>query len=255
MPKKNKKPLYIVKKRRKNHQDFHGGSWKLAYADFVTAMMAFFLLLWSLNANNNADLKEVSEYFKPTLSFLDSKNTSSSTVDSSVVNIEKDDNPSNLAEIEYKTLLNIKKKLEDNKFDSVKSYKTPYGLEIILSDKGSNTIFDGTSAELTNYGRGVVNNVAKLIKFSPSMLEVTGNVCVYCYSGFNYDKWQLAVDRANIVKRVLLFEGVATEKIQTIAGTQQNVKKHENIKDAEAKKISITLLRPEYLTHFNQSAP
>ena len=69
--KKNKSEnVYIRRKRITPPHQFHGGSWKLAYADFVTALMAFFLLLWLLSASPNKKLETIAQYFVPTLSFL-----------------------------------------------------------------------------------------------------------------------------------------------------------------------------------------
>ena len=64
------KAIIIRRKKFNNHGAFHGGSWKLAYADFVTALMAFFLLLWLLSSASNKKLETIAQYFVPTLSFL-----------------------------------------------------------------------------------------------------------------------------------------------------------------------------------------
>jgi chemotaxis protein MotB len=232
----------IVKKIKKGGHGHHGGAWKVAFADFAIAMMAFFLLLWLIASTTKEEKAGLSEYFSPpTQGFSDGSGASESIVDMgggqkiSQGDDSKQDarKPSEkdireAAEIEKERLESLmeelKKAIESSQ--ALKPFKdqllldiTPEGLRIQIVDKENRPMFDSGSAELKGYTKVILHELAKTINTVPNRISLTGHTDAARFVGReNYSNWELSADRANASRRELVTGGLAGAKIIKVMG-------------------------------------
>ncbi|MDZ5761279.1 flagellar motor protein MotB [Lyticum sinuosum] len=240
----------------KKHQ---GGAWKVAYADFITAMMALFMLLWLLNSTPSNKLKKIAEYFKPGFYGNDEKENKTGKLENEKAidnKVEKNfDNPSDKEHIGISSNLeslreDIKQSLgaDDKEYsanNSVTFVKMPNGLAIYMSDSGNSTIFEKGEAKLTSFGSYLLTNIAKKIRYTNMY------VCIDGFSGKSidlslndYGKWELSFDRANNVRKFLINNGLSIDNFYRISGYGDNdpEKDNDSSLSPNQKKIGIILI-------------
>lgn len=217
-----KKPRILIK-RVKAHSAHHGGAWKVAYADFVTAMMALFLVLWLTTQASDPQKKALAQYFRDPGVF---ETTRGGILDGSS-NISKD--PATLTSQGEELLLFeaaqlLRNKIESNaelsKFkDQIKIDITDEGLRIQILDKAERVSFDSGSAELTSNARAILAEIAHVICTLPNPLKVGGHTDKHVFpSNSNYTNWELSADRANAARRELETNCVKPQLVQRIVG-------------------------------------
>ncbi len=213
-----------------------GGSWKVAYADFVTAMMAFFLVMWitaqdqkvkdaiahSFNAPFQAISKQTPNLVpRESLGLVPSRTAQQDPFSTS----GKYDSPS-AVEVELLRQLNesLLKALKSNPStedgNSVKLELTGYGLNITIFDRVQKAIFERDSAHLTDYGQWLFSTLAwEIARYKNVSLELGGHtVADYQPPDPRMDKWDLSTDRANAARHVLVTHGVNTEQVSRVSG-------------------------------------
>ena len=208
-----KQPIIVVKKVS-GHGGHHGGAWKVAYADFVTAMMALFIVLWLLNSSVKIK-KAVAGYFNDPRSAM--KETGSNKVgDDSNIPIDK--------QSVQKLKEQIQKAIMDQK-DLEKLAKqieitiTPEGLRIELIEDKSGTFFQSGSARLSPSGQELLGMLAGQLKPLPNKLLLEGHTDAQPYSNDDgYTNWELSADRANAARRLLQQDGVGKSQISQVRG-------------------------------------
>ena len=216
------KPRIIIK-RVKAHGGHHGGAWKVAYADFVTAMMALFLVLWLTSQASGPQKKAAAQYFRDPGVF---ETTRGGILDGSS-NISKD--PATLTSQEeelrlFEAAQLLRKKFEANaelaKFkDQIKIDITDEGLRIQILDKAERVSFGSGSAELMPDARAILSEIAHVICTLPNPLKVGGHTDRHIFpSNSPYTNWELSADRANAARRELEVNCVKPELIQRIVG-------------------------------------
>ena len=279
----------IIKKITISGHGHHGGAWKVAYADFVTAMMAFFLLLWLLNSVPTEKLKGVAAYFEPTVGLSGNKgigfqggkaqnedgesqydkskgvkygvmskgNIVSIPQSGSEVSSEEIENERfSLMEGEMKKILVSDTKLADLK-DSVDFEITPEGLIIKIMDQNKYPMFKVGSPDLEIYTKNVLTKIVSLIKYSPNFISISG----YTDSDVpglakDYSNWELSADRANATRRFLVSEGVPYEQISRVVGKADTEPLDAgNPNSPKNRRIAIVLLRNSVLPFNKISAP
>ena len=281
--------VIIIKKIKKSSHGHHGGAWKVAYADFVTAMMSFFLLLWLLAATPVEKLKGLADYFSPTLGVKgrlgigffggqapDSEGFSRSNWASvglvfgappsgPIIKLTDRDNKTD--EDSQKIELNkvaedVKKDLaSDGKLseyqDSLLIEQTPDGLKINVTDTDSHPMFKAGSAELQDYAKEILTKIAGIIKFLPNYLQVVGHTSTVNNSNDeNYTNWELSAARANAARRYLIQQNVESIQFARIqAVSDQEPLDHEHPESAKNNRITVTLLRKTKVAHNRQAAP
>lgn len=232
----------IVKKIKKGGHGHHGGAWKVAFADFVTAMMAFFLLLWLIASTTKEERAGISEYFSPpTQGLAAGSGTSSDIVDlGGGQKISRGDEATQKAtqptEDELKKAVEAERKRLESLMEQIKKaieasanlkpFKdqllldiTPEGLRIQIVDKENRPMFDSGSAELKGYTKVILRELAKTINTVPNRLSLTGHTDAARFVGReNYSNWELSADRANASRRELIAGGLAAEKIAKVVG-------------------------------------
>jgi chemotaxis protein MotB len=246
--KEEKKPRRRVKKV-KGGGGHHGGAWKVAYADFVTAMMALFLVLWLVSQADTKLKQELANYFRDP-GIFDSK-SGGLLPDSNKVSKEppissSNDNDQALFDVAQR----IQKEFETSgKFgkykDQIKVEVTDEGLKIQLLDKAERVSFPSGSSELTSEARAILTEIASEICALPNQVNIGGHTDSHVYSSANgYTNWELSADRANAARRALLGGCVKPEQLHRIIGyADTEPLDTKNSFAAQNRRISITVLR------------
>jgi len=242
----------IVRRIKKGGHGHHGGAWKIAYADFVTAMMAFFLLMWLLGSTAKGDLKGISEYFKTPLRVALSGGSGAGDASSVVKGggkdlsrkagqVERTNTPAkkkiiNLEAAKAEAIRQERVKLEElksklnNKIESqgaLKQFKnqikidiTAEGLRIQIADEKNRPMFSSGSAVLQPYTKEILAEISSVLNAVPNSISLSGHTDAAPYSGGDrgYSNWELSADRANACRRELVAGGIDTGKILRVVG-------------------------------------
>ena len=247
----------IVKKIKKSAHGHHGGAWKIAYADFVTAMMAFFLLMWLLGSTTKGDMNGIAEYFKTPLKVAlaggEGSGNSSSVIKGGGKDltrkegqVKKSDAPQEQKKIsledakkalekqEAEKLKVLKEKLikaiEDN--PKLKQFKnqllidiTSEGLRIQIVDDKNRPMFDSGRAVLKPYSKDILHEIGKVMNDVPNRVSLSGHTDATVYAGGEkgYSNWELSADRANASRRELIVGGMDESKMLRIQGLSSAV--------------------------------
>jgi chemotaxis protein MotB len=205
----------IIIKRSGGHQGHHGGAWKVAYADFVTAMMALFIVLWLMNSSQKIQ-EAVSGYFK------DPMGTGKLT------GTDKKPGESKAAELKKESLDKLKSELEKairqvTNFDKLKDHieltVTQEGLRIDLLESQNGTFFDSGQREPNANGRELLMTIAEELGKIPNKLSIEGHTDSVPYAGAaNYTNWELSADRANASRRLMQMHGLRPDQVAQIRG-------------------------------------
>jgi len=230
-------PIIIKKVVKKGGHGHHGGAWKLAYADFVTAMMAFFLLMWLLGSVDEKTKKGISEYFQDPYR--------ATKVDKGLVPSLDETNPTELdkqAEKEAQAQLeNLRIKIEriikmndklDKMRDQVKLTITPEGLRIQIVDDKKTPMFKSGSAEAAPHIREILKELAPVINQLPNKITVNGHTDSKPFpdQSHKYTNWELSSERANAARYELSQGGFDEKKFLRVSGLADSIP--YNAKDA-----------------------
>jgi chemotaxis protein MotB len=205
----------------------HGGAWKVAYADFVTAMMALFMVLWLTSqdqrikeAVERAFRNPFSSITKDSVGVIPNKDTQ--TVKSTSGNFDSSSavELTMLRRLNQDLLKSLQSDAEDKQDSSVKLEMTPEGLSINVFDRSHKPIFEPQSTKFTPYGDWVFSTLAwEISRYKNLTVELEGHT----ESGQallrpDYGDWEISSDRANAVRRKLLEHGVASHQVRKVAG-------------------------------------
>jgi chemotaxis protein MotB len=239
-----KNPPIIVIKKKGNHGGHHGGAWKVAYADFVTALMSLFIVLWLMGSSERVK-KAVAGYFndpRGTGSLLGTT-MSGNGVEVTVV----DPNSERLNELKKKIEEEIKAKKELEKLaKQIEITITPEGLRIELIEDKNGTFYQSGSAQLSENGQELLSLLAAELKTIPNNLLIEGHTDATQYStDANYSNWELSADRANSARRLLQQHGVRPDQVTQVRGyADQFLRVKSNPFDPSNRRITI-LVRNE----------
>ncbi len=229
------RPIIILKKKG-GHGGHHGGAWKVAYADFVTAMMSLFIVLWLLNSSKQLQVA-VGGYFKdPTGT---SKKVGSNMTGTGENFVLTKDNMPKLKD-QLQTAI---RQMAD--FDKLKTHiemtVTAEGLRIELMESASGTFFDSGSAELNADGREMLVTLAQELGKLPNKVSIEGHTdsTPYAASG-NYSNWELSTDRANAARRLMQANGIGADQVIQVRGfADQRLRKPDSPLDPSNRRISL----------------
>lgn len=229
------RPFIIVKKKG-DHGGHHGGAWKVAYADFVTAMMALFIVLWLLNTSKKVQ-ESVAGYFRdPTGKTKNIGNDVNGTGRN--VAISKDDMPKLKAEIERRIhQMNDFEKLKNQIDMSV----TPEGLRIELLETATGTFFDLGRTQPNETGKELLLMLAQELSKLPNRISIEGHTDSKPYSGSSaYSNWELSTDRANAARRLMQEDGLRANQVAQVRGyADQMLRKPDDPFDPSNRRISV----------------
>ena len=229
------RPILIIKKKG-GHGGHHGGAWKVAYADFVTAMMSLFIVLWLMSSSKPVQ-EAVGGYFRDPSGTADKKG---STMEGSGENftLTKDNMPKLKDQLELKI-----REMQD--FEKLKSHiemtVTADGLRIELMESASGTFFDSGSPKLNADGSELLITLAQELGKLPNKLSIEGHTDSkpYATSG-NYGNWELSTDRANAARRLMQANGVRADQITQVRGfADQRLRKPDSPLDPANRRISL----------------
>jgi chemotaxis protein MotB len=243
----------IIKRIKKNAAGHHGGAWKIAYADFVTAMMAFFLLMWLLGSTTKGELQGIADYFQTPLKVSLMGGTGSgdrsSPLSAGGRDLTRSDSlqqkrgempeqkkrftareaQAEVAKLEMAKLKGLKTRLEEviDASALLRQYRnqllidiTSEGLRIQIIDEQNRPMFDLGSAHLKPYARDILLALSAPLNEVENTLSLTGHTDAkpYAQGERGYSNWELSADRANASRRVLVTGGIADGKIKRVVG-------------------------------------
>jgi chemotaxis protein MotB len=231
----NLAPIYIIKKKV-NHAGHHGGAWKVAYADFVTAMMALFIVLWLLNSSEQVR-KAVSAYFLDP-SGTGSHSGSASTGTGETVSVNKD----NMTQLKDKLEQALKKSPE---FEALKDYiqmsVTGEGLRVEMMESEKGMFFESGSGRPSATGHELILRLCAELKKLPNDLMIEGHTDSKPFSiDHDYSNWELSTDRANAARRLMESDGLPHGRIIEVRGfADQQLRDKKNPEAASNRRISV----------------
>jgi chemotaxis protein MotB len=242
----------IVKKVKKGGHGHHGGAWKIAYADFLTAMMAFFLLMWLLGSTTEGDKKGIADYFSSPLKVAMLGGAGSGDASSVVKGGGKDltrqegqvkqgdvkaaERSYNLRALkaeqrraERSRLEQLKQKVEEVVAlnprlaalgGQIKLELTKEGLRIQIVDEGNRPMFDSGSAVVKPYMRELLQELGNVLSEVPNRLTVEGHTDAQAFAGGDrgYSNWELSADRANSSRREMVAGGLPEARMLRVQG-------------------------------------
>ena len=243
----NNQPI-IIKRVKRFGGGHHGGAWKIAFADFATAMMAFFLVLWLMSSATPEQLITVAGYFKDPVGFSDSGSpyvidlggspemSPNQTLNPEVkttpspdtVPIESDTSESKAEEVEQERLemllQELQNKVEENpqlqKFkDQILFEITQDGLRIQIMDADNRPMFDSGSARLKPYFEDILLAMADTIKSVPNKISISGHTDATPFVGDGgFGNWELSANRANAARRALVAGSYPDPQVARVVG-------------------------------------
>ena len=243
----------IVKRIKKTAAGHHGGAWKIAYADFVTAMMAFFLLMWLLGSTSKAQLEGIEQYFRTPLSVALSSGSAVGASESVIKGGGKDvtkkqgqvkpvdniegkkkivdikDAKEALKKEETAKLEELKKKIEKAIEDSptLSKFKnqllldiTTDGLRVQIIDEQNRPMFNSSKAELQPYAKQILQELGRMFNGVTNKISLSGHTDATPYPNGekSYSNWELSADRANASRRELVAGGMDEAKLLRVVG-------------------------------------
>ncbi|HTZ47829.1 MAG TPA: flagellar motor protein MotB [Verrucomicrobiae bacterium] len=229
-------PPPIIIKKKVSHGGHHGGAWKVAYADFVTAMMALFIVLWLMNSSKQIE-EAVGGYFKdPTGS---SKMVGSDMHGSGENFVVTKDNMKELKEQLQKSIRQIPK------FDELQQHIdmtiTNEGLRIELTETANGIFFESGSDTLSADGGDLVRLLAQELGQLPNTIAIEGHTDAKPYPpGATYTNWELSADRANSTRRLMQANGIRPDQVTQVRGfADQRLRKADSPLDPSNRRISL----------------
>ncbi len=229
-------PIIVIKKKG-GHGGHHGGAWKVAYADFVTAMMSLFIVLWLMGSSEKVK-HAVAGYFNDPKGTANLLGTTMSG-NGEAVTTEKSDN---LQKLKEKLEAEIKAKKELEKLSKqIEITITPEGLRIELLEDKNGTFYQSGSPQLSASGQELLSLLAGELKTLPNSLLIEGHTDATQYStDANYSNWELSADRANSARRLLQQAGVRSDQVTQVRGyADQFLRVKSNPYDPSNRRISI----------------
>lgn len=207
-------PPIIIIKKKKVHHGHHGGAWKVAYADFVTAMMALFILLWLMNASKQIQ-RAIGGYFRDPRGTAQVVGTNENGSDQYVAFRKQD-----MRKIKEDLLRSIHHINQPrNLKNQIEITVTPEGLRIELMESASGTFFELGSATPTPALGKILKALSPELGQLPNQISIEGHTDSILYAGRqNYDNWDLSTDRANEARRLMVVDGVRPDQIAQVRG-------------------------------------
>lgn len=269
----------IIKRKKVIAAGHHGGSWKVAFADFATAMMAFFLVLWLTATASPEQKKAVEGYFKDPVGFTEGGSPNPVDLEGSASVVSEastdiDPNPVVIADEVVDTLSEtleqrrmeelfqeLKQRIEENQ--TLQEFKdqllidiTDEGLRIQIVDRSNRPMFDSGRAELKYYSQEILFELAKTLGSVDNKLSLTGHTDATPFGGRpGYTNWELSADRANTARRALVAGGVRSQQIARVVGLSDSVLFDQDEPTAPVnRRISIIVLNKKTISSIHNSA-
>lgn len=267
----------VIKRKKVVAGGAHGGAWKIAYADFVTAMMAFFLLMWLLGSTAKGDLQGIAEFFQNPLMVANKGGSGSGDASSVLQGGGKDltrqagqvkqgdiesqkrtyfakETNAEFRRKERESLENLKSQIEKMISDSpqLSQFKrqmlldiTSEGLRIQIVDEQNRPMFDSGGAELKPYTRDILRQIGLALNSVQNRISLAGHTDAAQFAGGDrgFSNWELSANRANASRRELVSGGMDDSKVIRVVGLASTVLFDQNDPlNAVNRRISIVVL-------------
>ena len=229
-------PIIVIKKKG-GHGGHHGGAWKVAYADFVTAMMSLFIVLWLMGSSEKVK-KAVAGYFNDPKGTGGLLGTTLTGTGESIAQASTDE----LQKLKDKLEKEIKARKDLEKLSKqIEITITPEGLRIELIEDKDGTFYELGSAKLSRNGQELLALLAAELKTLPNSLLIEGHTDATPYSNdTGYSNWDLSADRANSARRLLQEDGVRANQVTQVRGyADQMLRVKSNPTDPSNRRVSI----------------
>ena len=231
----------IIKKKKAGHGGHHGGAWKVAYADFVTAMMALFIVLWLMSASQDVQ-KAVAGYFRDPKGFGTQTGSDMGGSGESLT-ISKDH--MNLLKNKLEQALRQSPDFDKLK-DYVKMTVTGDGLRIELLETDKGMFFENGDAHPTKLGQELLAELAKELGKLKNGVFIEGHTDSKLYENSDYTNWELSADRANAARRLMQTTGLRPNQVTQVRGyADQQLRLPSNPEDPSNRRVSIIVQYPK----------
>ncbi|HTT10246.1 MAG TPA: flagellar motor protein MotB [Burkholderiaceae bacterium] len=276
------KSTIIIKRIKKGAHGHHGGAWKIAYADFVTAMMAFFLLMWLLGSTTKGDLKGIADFFASPLQVAMTGGSGAGDANSVIQgggasltdqtgqvrrgnDEEKKKRRQQREREERARMEELKLKMEGALFANpkladlrkqIRVEVTPDGLRIQIVDDFNRPMFALGGAQVQPYMRDLLQEIGKVLNQVDNKIALSGHTDATVYAGGDrgYSNWELSADRANASRRELVAGGMDPAKIVRVVGlADSNLLVKDDPKNPLNRRISIIVMNKIAEERMNQA--
>ena len=260
----------------------HGGAWKVAYADFVTAMMAFFLLMWLLNATTEDQRKGIADYFNPTIPVSpisgggkgalngssvfteeslaqvgtggsvssqgesDEETKTDTDVDASETGTTSPGNreTESLSSFEEQLLNQVEGGDAGELSQHIQMHVTPEGIVIELVDVDGSPLFNAGSTNSSPTMDLLLQAVSQSLALVSNKISIVGHTDAHPFSGRQgYSNWELSTDRAHVARRLMIEAGLSADQITEVAGKADTQPLVDDVFAPQNRRISITILK------------
>lgn len=267
-------PEVVYRKRKGHGHAHHGGAWKVAYADFVTAMMAFFMMLWIIGASNDEQRKGITDYFTPTI--IQQKNSGGSNGVLGGRTLSEENGNASKNEMAGRRPINTvtrtpssdasdrRRTADDTRFRKVRAIinariagdptmkglknqvrlvRNADGLRIDIIERADFLMFTSGTAAFTPAALALIQQVAGAIKDSPNAITIRGHTDSLPFANGAANNWTLSAARADTTRRILTAAGVHENRLRRIEGVADTDPFNpDDLKDPRNRRVSITLL-------------
>jgi len=269
------KSTIVIKKIKKGGHGHHGGAWKIAYADFVTAMMAFFLLMWLLGSTTKGDLKGIADYFQSPLQVALAGGSGSGDANSVIqgggaslteqvgqikrgeveearkrraaeraARARREREQMEALKLRLEAAVQLNPKLAEMRHQ-IRIEITPDGLRIQIVDDFNRPMFALGGAQVQPYMRDLLQEIGKVLNEVDNKVALSGHTDSAPYVGGErgYSNWELSADRANASRRELIAGGMNADKVVRVVGlADSNLLNKDNPRDPLNRRIAIIVM-------------
>jgi chemotaxis protein MotB len=231
--------IIVVRKKVVHHGGHHGGAWKVAYADFVTAMMALFIVLW-LMASSDQVKKSIAAYFlDPQGHTREMGSGVAGSGESMFISVKEMENLKHRIEQALRSLPEIEKLK-----DQITMTITGEGLRIELVENANGVFFENGSAQATKTAQEAIGILGSQLGQLPNSVVIEGHTDATPYGNTRgYTNWELSTDRAHTAHRIMQDHGVRLDQVKQIRGyADQNLRNAKNPTDPANRRISVIVL-------------
>jgi chemotaxis protein MotB len=232
-------PIIIIKRKRKEPAGHHGGAWKVAYADFVTAMMALFIVLWLLSSSDQVR-KAVGGYFTDPKGRGKEVGNGLRGAGSENLSLRRDE----MNKLKNKLELAVK---DSAALQTIKEHVvftvTNEGLRIEMLEGEKATFFESGSPQATPFGKDILGKLAQEMANLPNKVTIEGHTDSRPYGGKEYSNWELSSDRANSVRRWMQQNGLRPDQVMQIRGYADQTPREKTAADDPAnRRVTMIIL-------------
>ena len=255
--------VIIVRRKTVVAGGHHGGAWKVAYADFVTAMMAFFLLMWLLSVTDQETRLGLADYFSPTIPIHQTRGGGDGPFDGDsmfsqdVLAHDETGQKGDPKEVDVpgtpdESLFKVEQELlggsgdameADPLLEHIRTRITDEGLIIEVFDIPGSPLFDGPTAEPNPIFEDLVQMIGRVLSRTVNPVAVTGHLATGDVGRNGPSPWRLSSDRAQLARDLLAAAGVADQRIARVTGKADRSPEAEDPRDSRNRRVEITLLR------------